>query len=161
MRVGEWVVHFDGLCEPMNPGGVSTYGVAAWHEGARVHEEHGLAAEPGPDSTSNVAEFVALIRALAWLEAQRGTVGACPVVVRGDSRLAVETVAGRWNLKSERLLPFHALARDLLSRAGAPRLEHVPRDQNQEADRLSRLAYHEAMAAHPEWARDLRGRRRS
>lgn len=149
--MGEWVLHFDGLYEPRyRPDGVATYGFVVTHAGEVVHEEKGLVAPPGPLASSNVAEFGALIQGLTWLRGR--DLGGCPLVVRGDSRLVVETVAGRWKLSSEVLLPLRDLARRLVSEmSGDVTLEKVPRERNADADRLSREAYHELVREHPEW----------
>lgn len=144
-RVG-WVMHFDGLCQPKNPGGVAAYGFQILRDGRVVHEGSGLAAPPGPDATNNVAEFTALIEGLRWMQAN----GAARPLVRGDSRLVVETLRGRWTLTAPRLRPLFLVAERILGETGA-RLEWVPREQNKEADRLSRVGYREAVLAHPEW----------
>lgn len=141
-----WVMHFDGLCEPKNPGGVAAYGFQILRDGRVVHEGTGLAAPPGPDATNNVAEFTALIEGLRWLQAQ----GAERPLVRGDSKLVVETLHGRWKLTAPRLRPLFLVAERLLRETGA-RLEWVPREQNREADRLSRVGFADAVRAHPEW----------
>lgn len=51
-------------------------------------------------------------------------------------------------------MPLRDAARRLLVEIGpeSVTLAKVPREQNAEADRLTREAYHEATAAHPEWA---------
>jgi ribonuclease HI len=141
-----WVMHFDGLCEPSNPGGVAAYGYQVLRDGRVVHEGSGLAAPPGPGATNNVAEFRALVEGLRWLQAQ----GARGVLVRGDSRLVVETVSGRWKLNAAHLIPMRDEARALLL-ALEGRLEWVPREENKEADRLSRVGFRDAVRAHPEW----------
>ena len=71
--------------------------------------------------------------------------------MRGDSRLVVETVAGRWKLSSEVLLPLRDLAMRLVDELKPASIEKVPRGENAAADRLSREAYHELVKAHPEW----------
>lgn len=155
--VAEWVLHVDGLYEPRyRPDGVATYGFVVTHGGEVVHEEKGLVAPPGELASSNVAEFGALIQGLTWLRER--DLGGCPLVVRGDSRLVVETVAGRWKLSSEvllLLLPLRDVARRLVAEIGGEgcvvTLEKVPREQIAEADRLSREAYHELVREHPGW----------
>jgi ribonuclease HI len=141
-----WVMHFDGLCQPRNPGGVAAYGYQIHHDGKLVHEGSGLAAPPGPDATNNVAEFTALVEGLRWLRAH----GATAPIVRGDSQLVIETLHGRWKLTSPRLKPLHDEAKGLIAELHA-RLGWVPREENAEADRLSRVGYADAVRAHPEW----------
>ncbi|HWH08877.1 MAG TPA: ribonuclease HI family protein [Candidatus Thermoplasmatota archaeon] len=155
----EWVLHFDGLYEPRySDRGIATYGWQARHGDEVVAEDKGLVMGPGEGASANVAEFGALLHGLQWLAANKRD--ACPLVVRGDNKLAIETVAGRWNLSSARLLPLRDMARDLVARLGDVRLEKVGREENAEADRLSREAYHEAAAAHPEWGLGVHARSR-
>lgn len=141
-----WVLHFDGLCLPKNPGGVATYGYQVTKDGRVVREGTGLAAPPGPGATNNVAEFTALREGLAWLQAN----GARHPLVRGDSKLVVDTMLGKMRLKAEHLVPLAAEAKRLLTEIDG-RIEWVPREQNKEADRLSEVAYAQAVRAHPEW----------
>jgi len=67
MGIGMLRAFFDGLCEPVNPGGVACYGFVIYRKSSaselKVFEGCGLAAEPGPDSTHNVAEYTGIIRA--------------------------------------------------------------------------------------------------
>lgn len=151
--MAEWTLEFDGLYEPRyRPNGVATYGFRVLREDALVHEGHGVVVPPGSGGSANVAEFGALLHGLTWLDENGGVDG--PLHVRGDSRLVVETVAGRWNLTSERLLPLRDMARRLVEGLGVEAtFEKVPRDANAEADALSRRAYREALREHPEWAR--------
>ena len=71
------------------------------------------------ETTNNVAEYRALI---AGLEAAAAT-PARAVQVRGDSKLVIEQLAGRWKVKQPHLKPLHAAARALLDalRRGRPR----------------------------------------
>ena len=157
--MAEWVLHFDGLYEPRHSlRGIATYGWQARHGARVVAEDKGLVMGPDEGATAHVAEFGALLHGLQWLAAHKRD--GCPLVLRGDSRLAIETVAGRWNLTSERLLPLRDLARDLVIQLGGAKLEKVSREDNAEADRLSREAYHEAAAAHPEWGLGVHARSR-
>jgi ribonuclease HI len=167
--VPDWTLAFDGLYEPRySTRGVATYGFVVQHGDDVAHEQGGLVAEPGPLASANpdaadaassphwpnaaVAEFGALIEGLTWLrDHARERDAACAVRVIGDSRLVIETVAGRWALHSERLLPLHALAQRLAREVGVASYEKVPRERNARADRLSRDAYHALVAEHPEW----------
>lgn len=161
-----WVLHFDGLFEPrFQARGIATFGFVAWRDDERVGEGKGLLFGPGEGASANVAEFGALVHGLAFVRDVKRDEE--PLWVRGDSRLVVETVAGRWSLSSERLLPLRDMARRLVGEIpGEKRFEKVSREENAEADRLSREAYHAAAAEHPEWglgpfAKSRRARSRS
>jgi ribonuclease HI len=133
-------VFFDGLCEP-NPGGVATYGFVIRRGGRVVHEGRGLACPPRtPQCTNNVAEYTGLVKALEHLA---GTGASEPVVVRGDSELVLRQLGGAYKVKSPLLAPLYERVRELAARLPSVRFEHVPREDNAEADRLTRLAFAE------------------
>jgi ribonuclease HI len=88
------------------------------------------------ETTNNVAEYRALI---AGLEAAAATPSRA-VKVRGDSKLVIEQVAGRWRVKQEHLRPLHARVRDLLSHYETVDLAHVRREFNRDADALVNAA---------------------
>ena len=149
--MGEWLLRFDGLFEPRyQERGIATYGFTVDHDGVRVGEGKGLLFGPGEGGSANVAEFGALIHGLAFVQDRKDD--SCPLVVRGDSRLAIETVAGRWNLSSERLLPLRDMAKGILAEIpGEKTFEKVSRDENAEPDALTREAYYAAADEHPDW----------
>lgn len=146
-----WLLRFDGLFEPrFQARGIATYGYTLDHDGVRVGSGKGLLFGPGEGASANVAEFGALIHGLAFVE-ERKTDDE-PLVIRGDSRLVIETVAGRWNLTSEHLIPLRDMARRILERIPGPKtLEKVSREENAEPDALTREAYHEHADANPAW----------
>jgi ribonuclease HI len=86
-------------------------------------------------ATNNVAEYRGLIAALEWGVAHNHT----RLHIKSDSQLLVRQVNGDYRVKHEGLLPLYRQARHLMARIGQVTLEHVRREQNQEADRLSNL----------------------
>ena len=135
------IAYFDGLCEPVNPGGVATYGVLIKKAGGTVFEDSGLAlAKPWTlEASNNVAEYSAAIRALEWLNEH--DLQDSPVVLRGDSRLIINQLKGTFKVKAARILDLNKRAAALLSKFTNLKLEWVDRSKNSEADRLSRVAY--------------------
>jgi ribonuclease HI len=87
-------------------------------------------------ATSNVAEYRALI---AGLEAAQ-EYPARAVRVRADSLLVIRQLEGKWKVKHPNLRPLHARALELLSGYDEVDLEHVPREQNADADLLVNAA---------------------
>jgi len=86
-------------------------------------------------TTNNVAEYRALLLALARAEA----LGADDVEIFSDSELLVRQVTGSYRVKAEHLKPLVAEA---VRRAKGFRrfaIAHVPREKNREADRLANL----------------------
>lgn len=115
-----------------NPGPAG-YGVQVVDDdGAVVAELH----EPLGHTTNNVAEYRGLIAALTWAVEHK----AMPLRVRMDSELIVKQMRGLYKVKHPGLQPLHAEARALVMQIGRVVFEHVRREQNREADRLSNLA---------------------
>lgn len=86
-------------------------------------------------STNNVAEYRGLIAALEWALAN----GHRRVHIRSDSELIVKQMLGSYRVKHEGLLPLYQKATRLAAQIGQVSFEHVRRELNQEADRLSNL----------------------
>ncbi len=87
-------------------------------------------------ATNNVAEYRALIAAL---EAAR-PYHARTVRVRADSMLVIRQLQGAWRVKQEHLRPLHAAATQLLADYDVVDLDHVPREENTDADLLVNAA---------------------
>jgi ribonuclease HI len=88
------------------------------------------------ETTNNVAEYRALIAGLEAAAAHP----AREVRVRGDSKLVIEQVAGRWKVKQEHLRPLRNQACDLLASWEIVDLAHVRREFNSDADALVNAA---------------------
>jgi ribonuclease HI len=86
--------------------------------------------------TNNVAEYYGLISALDYATAN----GINRLHVRSDSELMVKQMHGSYRVKSAELRPLHEHASKLARGLEKFRIEHVPREQNREADRLANLA---------------------
>ena len=61
------------------------------------------------------------------------------LTVKGDSLLIIEQMRGNYKVKNEGLKPLYLQARMLVSKIGKVTFEHVRRELNQHADRLSNL----------------------
>jgi len=66
--------------------------------------------------------------------------GARQVDLRTDSQLVARQISGRYRVKHPNLKPIHARVMALLAQFEAYTVGHVPRERNQEADRLSNVA---------------------
>ena len=133
--------YFDGLCEPINPGGVATYGFVIYSgSGIKVSYGYGVTAVgyKGDYATNNVAEYSGAIEALKELR----RLEAKQPILRGDSRLVVKQLRGEWRVRSLKLKPLYLRAKELVEELNTL-LEWIPRERNEEADRLSRLAFKE------------------
>ena len=87
-------------------------------------------------TTNNVAEYYALITALDYTVSQ----GIDRLLVRSDSELLVRQMQGRYKVKSPDLRPLYERARKLAHGFAYFAIEHVPREQNREADELANIA---------------------
>ncbi len=84
-------------------------------------------------ATNNVAEYTAAIRGLE----RARELGAREVLLRSDSRLLVEQLAGRFKVKNPTLQQLHREVRALAAAFDRVTYEHIPRERNTEADRLA------------------------
>ena len=126
--------YIDGLAQPQNPG-LGIYAYVIYEGGRRLAEGSGLA---GREVTSNFAEYTALAEALKKLRAL-GVEG--DVVVRSDSKLLVGQMSEGWKVKGGMYVGKMKEARDLMREFGSIKFEWVPREQNEEADLLTRVEY--------------------
>lgn len=153
------LLHVDGGCEPKNPGGVATSGWVLFDPKDTTKplaEQGAVVQDGGPKATNNYGEYKALMLALDWLIKQgwRGE-----LTVRADSKLLIEQVCGRWQVKAEHLKPLRAKIWDQLEQLDLHRitdsdplppegksgchLAHVYREHNEYANDLCRAAYQE------------------
>ena len=96
-------------------------------------------------ASNNVAEYSGL---LAGLRLARALDPDALVEVRMDSKLVVEQMSGRWQIKHENMRRLAQEARRVLDPARV-RYTWVPRDQNRDADRLANEALDDAAQGRP------------
>jgi len=87
-------------------------------------------------STNNQAEYKAIIAALE--EAIR--LGARQVNLNSDSELVVRQLKGKYRVKKAALKPLYQQVKQLQSRLESFTINHIPREQNREADNLANAA---------------------
>jgi len=87
-------------------------------------------------TTNNVAEYSGLV---AGLRAARDLDPTATVRVRMDSKLVVEQMSGRWQIKHPAMRPLAAEARSILP-PDRVTYEWIPRAENKHADRLANEA---------------------
>jgi ribonuclease HI len=95
------------------------------------------------ETTNNVAEYKALLLGLERALEH----GVRHLEVRADSELLIKQLRGEYKVRSEGLKPLHQRALDLLKQFEAPKLVHVRRELNVEADRLANRGINEAKRA--------------
>jgi broad specificity phosphatase PhoE/ribonuclease HI len=98
--------------------------------------------------TNNVAEYRGLIAGLeAALE-----LGARIVAVRMDSKLVVEQMSGRWQVKHEAMRPLARRASELRREFAEVTFTWIPRERNKHADRLANAAMDQGTGRPPKAA---------
>ena len=95
---------------------------------AELHGSLGVA-------TNNVAEYTGLIAALQWAVDH----DLRQIAIKGDSLLIIEQMRGNYKVKNEGLKPLHMKARMLVMQIGDVKFDHVRREFNKDADRLSNV----------------------
>jgi ribonuclease HI len=90
-------------------------------------------------ATNNVAEYYGLIAALDAAQSR----GITRLLIRSDSELLVRQMQGRYKVKSADLKPLYERALKLSRGFAFFAIEHVPREQNSEADALGNRALDE------------------
>ncbi len=119
-----------------NPGPAG-YGVRIESaDGALLDELHGALGI----TTNNVAEYTGLLAALQWAVDR----GEQRVHIRADSELLVKQMRGEYKVRNPGLQRLSVRARLLASQLDEVKFEHVRRELNKEADRLSNLGMDEA-----------------
>ncbi len=87
-------------------------------------------------TTNNVAEYTALIRALELAQKR----GVREVEIFLDSELIVKQLSGQYRVKNKGLQPLYERVKTLLSGFKVLGIRHIPREENKEADTLSKRA---------------------
>jgi len=87
-------------------------------------------------ATNNTAEYAALLALLEYARAARASF----LAVRSDSELLVRQIRGEYRVKDPKLRILHGAARHLIASLPRFEIEHVPREQNRDADALANRA---------------------
>ena len=128
---GVYVANIDGASRG-NPGPAS-YAVVLRDPNGKVVLE--LAKNLGRE-TNNVAEYYALLAALDYAASH----DIVALRIRSDSELLVRQMHGRYKVKSADLKPLHERAKKFVRGLEYFVIEHVPREQNRDADGLANVA---------------------
>lgn len=124
------IIHIDGASRG-NPG-PAAFAVVIAAPGRPVEE---FAATLG-DTTNNVAEYTALVKALEKARESRLK----SLHIHSDSELLVKQMNGEYRVKHPDLIPLYNKARQLLAAFENVQITHVRREQNKRADELCNIA---------------------
>jgi ribonuclease HI len=121
-----FTIHTDGGSRG-NPG-PAAFAYTIERPGQPIIEEKGYLG----DTTNNIAEYTALVKALQHAE----ELGAASVVVNSDSELLVQQMNGKYKVKNPGILPLFQEARRLADGFDDIKIRHIYREHNSRADRL-------------------------
>ncbi len=134
------LLQFDGAAEP-NPGPAG--GAYILFSPIVTDEKGDLIRIPVSEgykfignSTNNEAEYTGLLLGLECAL----KLGISEIDVEGDSNLVVNQVQGKWKVKATNLAPLCAKAKALLQKFKEVSVKHIPREENADADALSKEA---------------------
>ncbi len=128
---GRAILAVDGAAKG-NPGPAGI-GIVISDESGAVLKEIG---EYIGEATNNCAEYTALIRGLSEVSGM----GFSEVSVYTDSELMARQINGRYQVRSEGLIPLCDAAQGLLRKFKSATIENVPRAKNKAADKLASAA---------------------
>ena len=125
------IIHADGAARG-NPGPAAI--------GATIKDEQGkLSAHISQrigKTTNNQAEYRAIIAALE----KAVSLGATHVELKSDSELVVKQLNGKYRVKKAELKPLYQQVKHLQNSLENCTINHIPREQNAEADSLANMA---------------------
>ena len=127
----DYLLQFDGGSRG-NPG-VSGCGSVIYHRGSELWNR---SVYLGEDHTNNYAEYYGLIY---------GLIGARKLqiknlLVEGDSKVIINQVIGKFNVKSPMLIPLHKKAMEQVKYFDNIEFNHIYRNKNKRADELANIA---------------------
>jgi probable phosphoglycerate mutase len=138
----EVIAHIDGASRG-NPG-PAAYAVAMeFSDGPKIAGFSGYLGR----ATNNFAEYQALLAALEYALSHHYL----RLRVQTDSELLARQIEGVYKVKSPGLKPLQEKARQMIARLESFSIQHVPREQNHEADQLANQTLD---AAERGWKRD-------
>ncbi len=133
-------VYIDGLCEPVNPNGIATYGFVVDEDGKSIVQKYRVIKE-GEGMSNNVSEYTALCEALKLLISLH--LDREKIIIKSDSNLLVNQMNGLWKCHEGHYVPKYNQAKELVKLFRNIHFNWIRREKNKEADSLSRKAYME------------------
>lgn len=122
-----------------NPGPAGSGAVVFDQSGKRVAEVSDYLGV----ATNNIAEYEALLRGLKALRDAypKGYFASHALLIRMDSQLAIRQLKGEYKVKHPNIVPRYLEVKNVLARS-FPQVsyEHVPREENTDADALANEA---------------------
>lgn len=139
MEKDYFVVYFDGMCEPRNPGGnmgVGVFILNSKRERIFTHSKYYEAKEMNGATSNNVAEYLGVIEALKFL--LKNNLQEEKIIFCGDSKMAINQMKGDWNYNGGIYSKYYYEAIELKKSFKNISFEWIPREKNSIADKLSK-----------------------
>ena len=131
--------YFDGVCEPVNPGGYASYGILITKHSKDDYicllKESKFVGN-GNTISNNVAEYSGTIRILEFLIEKK--LQEEHIIIHGDSKLVIMQMIGQWQIKQGIYVPFALKCLDLLKGFKNLSWKWIPREENNICDVLSK-----------------------
>jgi hypothetical protein len=89
-----------------------------------------------PTVTNNQAEYEALLRGLQYLKKAK----AISAEIYGDSELVIKQLNGQYECRNDILRNYYEECKEILKSFQLVILQHIPRERNEEANRLAQSA---------------------
>jgi ribonuclease HI len=129
-------LYFDGGCRGngrANPNAKAGYGYVIYDDkNARVADGWAYLGA----KTNNYAEYSGFINGMQHAI----TIGITHLVVRGDSNMVIKQMTGEFGANNADMKILNGIAKELAANFDSIAYEHVYREDNKEADRLSNVA---------------------
>lgn len=130
-------VWIDGCCYPVNPEGTACAGYIIKKKGLTIAKGSRIIGK-GKGMTNNVAEYQALLTVLD--EIKKRHLATEEIIIKSDSQLLVNQMNGNWKVKSNLIYPLYREAKKQVANYNL-KIKWIPRELNEEADEMSRLAF--------------------
>lgn len=88
------------------------------------------------NGSGNVAEYSAVRHALLWLKGNG--YDDARIIIHSDSQLIIHQMSGKWRANDERMRAMRDKTREAATAFPAVEYRWIPREQNKEADALSK-----------------------
>lgn len=135
-------IHCDGAIEPVNPGGWGAFGyIISFPDNPEKKPIRGYGSlGKFPWMTNNIAEWEGLLNALIGL--RETDIVPSHICIFSDSQLIINQVSLKWRCRGERNVALRDECRKILYNFACTwEANWIPREENYQADALSRQVY--------------------
>lgn len=128
--------YIDGACEPVNPGGIATYGFVIYQGDQKLATGSGIVQY---SATNNIAEYGALYFCL--VELSKLGKSKEKITVHSDSQLVIQQMNKKWRVKHGGYVQYWKKVQEIIGQFPDITFTWIPGTENVEADSLSRENY--------------------